>query len=269
MISVELLDRLVDTVRSTPRYQGISVELVQKIGEQELNKGRSFIEAVKATRNKLHQVGGAYQEHAIPYSAWLAELKNTPSDLGDARLREFCRRMMAEHASTRERLPALERFYAAILEPIAPLQSVADLACGFNPLALPWMRLADNAPYYGCDIYADLADFFNNFLAHIRRPGKVEVCDLTHTIPSPPVQVAFLLKTLPCLEQVDKAIGLALLDRVQADFLLVSFPASSLSGRSKGMVKNYAAHFLEMIEGQPWSVTRFEFPSELAFLVKK
>jgi hypothetical protein len=35
------------------------------------------------------------------------------------------------------------------------------------------------------------------------------------------------------------------------------------------MVKNYATHFLEMIEGRRWSVKRFEFPSELAFLVKK
>jgi len=269
MISVELLDRLVKTVRSTPRYQGISVELVQQIGAQQLNKDRSFKEAVKATRNKLHQVGGAYQEHAIPYSAWLAELKSIPPDLGDARLRDFCRRMMGEHASTRERLPELERFYATILEPIVPLQSVADLACGFNPLALPWMRLAENAPYYGCDIYADLADFFNIFLTHLQRPGRVEVCDLTHSIPSQPVHLALLLKTLPCLEQVNKAIGLALLDCIQADFLLVSFPASSLSGCSKGMVKNYSAHFLEMIEGRCWSVKRFEFPSELAFLVKK
>ncbi|MGD0002933.1 MAG: hypothetical protein ABSE06_01745 [Anaerolineaceae bacterium] len=269
MISVELLNRLVEKVRSTPRYQEVSVELVQQIGAQELNKGRPFKNAVKATRNKIHQVGGAYQEHAILYPAWLAELKSTPPDLGDARLREFCWRMMGEHASTRERLPVLERFYATVLEPIAPLQSVADLACGFNPLALPWMMLAENAPYYGCDIYADLADFFNNFLAHLRCPGKVEVCDLTHSIPSQPVHLALLLKTLPCLEQVNKTIGLALLDRIQADFLLVSFPASSLTGRSKGMVKNYAAHFMKMIEGRPWSVMRFEFPSELAFLVKK
>jgi Ribosomal RNA methyltransferase (FmrO). len=269
MISLEMLNRLVDTVRSTPRYQGISVELVQQVGAQELGKDRSFKEAVKATRNKIHQVGGAYQEHAIHYPAWLAELENISPAPGDARLRDFCRRMMGEHASTRERLPVLDRFYAAILAPIAPIQSVADLACGFNPLALPWMLLADGAPYYGCDIYADLANFFNIFLAHLRHPGKVEVSDLTQSLPSQPVHLALLLKTLPCLEQINKGIGLPLLDRIQADYLLVSFPAYSLSGRSKGMVKNFEARFLKMIEGRPWSVQRFEFPSELAFLVKK
>jgi 16S rRNA (guanine(1405)-N(7))-methyltransferase len=269
MITEEILNRLVETVRSTPRYQGISVELVRQIGAQELGKGRSFKEAVKATRNKLHQVGGAYQEHAIRYAAWLDELKNIPAGAQDDRLKDFCRRMMGEHASTRERLVVLDNFYASILSSIAPIQSVADLACGFNPLALPWMPLADHAPYYACDIYADLADFFNVFLAHLHRPGKVEVCDLTQNIPSQPVQLALLLKTLPCLEQVNKEIGLGLLERIPADYLLVSFPASSLSGRSKGMVKNYAAHFMELIEVRRWSVQRFDFPTELAFLVKK
>jgi 16S rRNA (guanine(1405)-N(7))-methyltransferase len=269
MISEEILNRLVDTVRSTPRYQGISIELVQQVGTQELGKGRSFKEAVKATRNKIHQVGGAYQEHIIRYPAWRAQLANIPPDPADARLRDFCRRMMGEHASTRERLPLLDRFYSTILAPIAPIQSVADLACGFNPLALPWMPLSESASYFGCDIYVDLADFFNLFLAHLGRPGKVEVCDLTHQLPSQPVHLALLLKTLPCLEQVNKEIGLEILDRVQADYLLVSFPVASLSGRSKGMVKNYADHFLSLIEGRPWSVQRFEFSSELAFLVKK
>jgi len=269
MITADLLNRLVETVRSTPRYQGISLDLVQQIGAQELGKDRSFKEAVKATRNKLHQVGGAYQEHAIHYSAWLDELKNIPAGVDDARLKDFCRRMMGEHASTRERLAVLDSFYASILALIAPIRSVADLACGFNPLALPWMPLADHAPYYACDIYAELADFFTVFLAHLHRPGKVEVCDLTQSVPSQPVHLALLLKTLPCLEQVNKAIGLELLDRIPADYLLVSFPASSLSGRSKGMVKNYAAHFMELIEVRGWSVQRFDFPTELAFLVKK
>ncbi len=269
MISEDMLNRLVDTVRATPRYQGISKELVQRVGAQELAKGRSFKEAVKATRNKIHQVGGAYQEHAIRYPAWLDELKGIPSDPADVRLRDFSRRMMGEHASTRERLAVLDDFYSSILGAIAPLQSVADLACGLNPLALPWMPLAQDAPYYGCDIYADLANFCTIFLAHLGRPGRVEVCDLTQNIPTQPVQLALLLKTLPCLEQVNKEIGLEFLDRVQADYLLVSFPVASLSGRARGMVKNYAAHFMALIEGRPWSVQRFEFSSELAFLVKK
>jgi hypothetical protein len=35
------------------------------------------------------------------------------------------------------------------------------------------------------------------------------------------------------------------------------------------MVKNYESHFREMIGGKPWGVRRFEFPGELAFLIRK
>jgi 16S rRNA (guanine(1405)-N(7))-methyltransferase len=83
------------------------------------------------------------------------------------------------------------------------------------------------------------------------------------------VQLAFALKTIPCLEQVDKQIGLRLLQQLDADYILVSYPAHSLGGRSKGMVKNYAAAFQEMVTGQSWSIQRFDFPGELAFLIHK
>jgi 16S rRNA (guanine(1405)-N(7))-methyltransferase len=68
---------------------------------------------------------------------------------------------------------------------------------------------------------------------------------------------------------LDKEIGLRLLDSVPAGYVLVSFPAHSLGGRSKGMVKNYEAHFRELVSVRPWGVEKFEFPGELAFLVKK
>ena len=59
-----------------------------------------------------------------------------------------------------------------------------------------------------------------------------------------------------------------LLDSLQAKYLLISFPAKSLGGRSKGMVQNYEALFEGWLEGRDWAVKRFEFENELAFLVE-
>ncbi len=59
------LDELVAAVLAGPRYRPISGEMVRRIAAQELEKGRSWKETIKATRNKLHQVGGAYQEAGI------------------------------------------------------------------------------------------------------------------------------------------------------------------------------------------------------------
>ena len=111
--------------------------------------------------------------------------------------------------------------------------------------------------------------FANAFLVHTRQDGRAEVYDLVQEVPARPVQVALALKTIPCLEQVDKEIGLRLLEGVQAGHILVSFPAHSLGGRSKGMVKNYESHFREMVSVHSWLVKRFEYPGELAFLVSK
>ena len=66
-----------------------------------------------------------------------------------------------------------------------------------------------------------------------------------------------------------RRFGRTLLDQLDAGYILVSYPAHSLGGRSKGMVKNYAAAFQEMVAGQPWTIQRFDFPGELAFLIHK
>ena len=87
--------------------------------------------------------------------------------------------------------------------------------------------------------------------------------------PQQPVHLALLLKTIPCLEQLDKQVGIRLLEGIQAEHILVSFPAHSLGGQSRGMVQNYEAHFREMVAGRHWSVQRFLFPGELAFLVSR
>ncbi|MDR3575566.1 MAG: hypothetical protein P4L50_17035 [Anaerolineaceae bacterium] len=263
------IEELVKAVQKGASYRSISPVLIRRIGVQELAKGRSWKEAVKATRNKLHQVGGAYQEQEPDYPAWQAELDAIDPIREPEQLKTFCRKVMQFHASTRERLPDLEHFYAETLAALGPIRSILDAACGFNPLALPWIPLAQDAIYYGCDIYADMVEFMNSFLTKVRRPGNVEVCDLIHACPGQSVQVALLLKTIPCLEQMEKTAGRALLDGIQAEHLLVSFPARSLGGRSKGMVQNYEAHFRQLIEGQPWRIQRFEFASELAFLVSK
>lgn len=263
------LEALVAEVQSSPKYRTIHPGLVRRIAAQELAKGRKAREVVKAVRNKLHQVGGAYQEASIDYTKLTDELVTLPARLDDPALQTFCRRAMQQHASTRERLPILEKIFSQALAPLAPVTSLLDLACGLNPLALPWMPLAADAPYYACDIYSDQMEFLNRFLAHVGRPGRADLCDLTAELPAKRVQVALLLKTIPCLEQVDKSIGTRLLEGIPADHLLVSFPVASLGGRGKGMLENYEAHFTQLTSERAWRIQRFEFSSELAFLVSR
>ncbi|NPV85443.1 MAG: 16S rRNA methyltransferase [Anaerolineae bacterium] len=263
------LEELMRVVRSSARYRVIHESVVRRIAAQELSKRRSLKEAIKATRSKLHQVGGAYRQQQISYAHWCEKLAAVGQSPNDPALQDFCRQMMACHASTRERLPFVETFFTTTLQAISPLRSVLDLGCGLNPLAIPWMPLADGARYDACDIYEDLTGFMKQFLSHIRQPGEVECCDLVQTCPSRPAHVALLLKMLPCLEQQDKGIAARLLQSIPAEHILISFPVRSLSGISKGMEKHYQTHLMAILEGQNWKVSRHLFASELAFLISR
>lgn len=260
------LAALIAAVSAGANYRHLDARLVEAVAATELAKGRNFKESVKATRNKLHQVAGAYLPDRPDYAAWL---KTIVQANGVDELRTACRQVMAHHASTRERLPFLEPFYSTILAELPPIHSVLDIACGLNPLAAAWMPLRADARYYACDIYQDQIDFLNGAFQHGGLNGQAFMGNLLMGVPSQSVDVALLLKTIPCLEQLDKNIGARLLDQINAPVMVVSFPARSLGGHSKGMVQNYADHFDELIAGRPWQVTRFDFPTELVFRVIK
>ena len=261
------LDELVTAVSHSPKYQHVSPELIRRIGAEELAKRRSYKEAVKATKNKLHQVGGAYQDGKIDYGRALVRLTEAERRGSEAQ-RDALMEVMRLHTSTRERLPILERFYADILADVPTVDSVMDIACGLNPLARDWMPLVENTTYLAYDIYDDMMRFLGDYFDLAGIPGKAEVRDVAAEPPTEPVDLVLLLKTLPVLAQIDKTAVPRLLDSLQAKYLLVSFPAKSLGGRNKGMVQNYEVQFEDWIAGRDWHVERFEFENELAFLVE-
>ena len=152
----ERLAELVAAVLESAKYQHIYPGLVERIATQEFSKGRKFKETLKATKNKLHQIGGAYQ--AGPnYTAALAQL--TAANYNPDSLRSACRQIMQQHTSTKERLPILDEFYSTLFAALPPIHSVLDIACGLNPLTIPWMPLAEGASYLACDIYLDMLGF--------------------------------------------------------------------------------------------------------------
>jgi 16S rRNA (guanine(1405)-N(7))-methyltransferase len=260
---------LVDTVRASPKYRSVSVELVRSIGARELAKRRPLKEAIKVTKNRLHQVGGAYQERRIDYAACLDLLRQPALSDDPMEWRSACRQVMERHASTRERLPILDQFYAQVLAGIGPIRSVLDLACGLHPLSIPWMPLAEDSVYYAYDVYEDMIEFLNAFFALRACRGRAEVVDVTQLQAMPPVDLALLLKNLPCLEQLHSDISLRLLESIPATHLLVSFPVHTLGGRQKGMADQYETRFREQLAGKPWQVTRRPFATELALLITK
>jgi 16S rRNA (guanine(1405)-N(7))-methyltransferase len=260
------LSRLLTAVLRSPKYHHVHPGFIERIGAAELAKGLKLRAAVKATKNKLHQVGGAYFTTKFGYDLWFRALKESA---GEPHIQKVaCREILMLHASTQERLPILDEFYETIFSELPKVESILDVACGLNPLTIPWMPLDKGTRYYACDIYRDMVAFLNRCLPLFGLEGRAEVCDAIAAPPSQTVDLAFILKAIPCLEQVDKDAGTRLLDSINARHIVVSYPVSSLGGRAKGMTENYEASFIGLIEGRGWEVKKLLFKTELVFIVK-
>lgn len=263
-----MLDNTISAILANPKYRAIDPGLVRQLAERELAQNRSAKDVVKQVRSKLHQVGAVYLDSKLDFTALTGMVEAMPEHDSDA-LKVFSRSAMQLHASTRERLPILETFYPTVLAGLGPIHSLADYACGLNPLTYPWLPLAPDAHLWAGDIFSDLAAFLNRYFLKAGWSGQAVVNNLSTEIPTQPVQLGLLLKALPCLEQLDKSLPARLLAELPGEYLLVTFPAHSLGGRSKGMVRNYSERFDQLTAGKGWQIQRYEFPGELAYLVKR
>jgi len=262
------LEALVVAVQGSGKYRTVSPDLIRNIGARELAAHGNLREAIKASKSKLHQVGAAYLPARLQYERWeraLTEVRGDP-----VALRDVCRQVLAQHASTRERLPILDSIFQRTLAELAPLSSVLDVASGLNPLAAPWMPLAPGARYDACDIYSDMVGFVGNCLPIMGLAGAATVRDVTLGLPEMSgVDVVLLLKAVPCLEQIDKGCVPRILASLPSRHVVVSYPARSLGGADRRMVDNYAAHMRALLQGRNWLCQRFDYPSELVFLLER
>lgn len=261
------LQSVVEAVLTSRKYQAIDPSLVAAVAGVELGKGRSHKEAVKATKNQLHQSAAVYQSGRMAYDRWLDELRDAWPD--ESARRPLLRQLMAAHSSTNERLGILDDFYPRIFALLPPIHTLLDIACGLNPLALPWMALAPDASYLAVDVFGDQVAFLNDFFQLANVAGRAETRNVLTDCPTEPVDLALILKTIPCLEQMEKDAGQRLLAQVQARHLVISFPSRSLGGREKGMASTYSARFAELTRGWDAKVTRLDFLNELVFVVER
>ena len=264
----EKLPELLGLVTENPKYQGISSSLVERIARQMLPRYNSMREAAKAVRTKLHQLTGAYNTNLNGYAQdEVNSGVNSEDGLLDAKA--WASPWLQTHASTKERLAFIDDFFKISLRSIAPVQSVLDLACGLNPLCIPWMPLADQFTYHACDVVLPNLKIVETFFGRFNIQGSVSECDLSDCVPDTQVQLALLLKTLPLLDQIDKSITPKLLRALNAEYVLISYPLKSLGGKSKGMEQTYRAQFLSLMRDTGWEWEEHRFPNELAFLVRK
>lgn len=261
-------EEFLERVRQNQKYAQLNTSLVEQIAREELKNQKNWRTALKTTRTRLHRLTGAFLSSKIDY-AHLTEKFEVINPSDPSELRKLSKQLMMLHASTNERLPFLDHFFFTCLEPLGKVASILDLACGLNPLAIPWMPLKSDFSYFACDVIDPMVSFLNSFFANTNQAGTAFVCNLFQEIPSMHVELAYLLKLLPILDQIESDISIRLLESLNADHILISYPSKSLGGRSKGMKQTYHQHFQRITEGRNFRIQEFEFSNEIAYLLSR
>jgi 16S rRNA (guanine(1405)-N(7))-methyltransferase len=262
------IDEIVAQVRASHKYRQVCRTTIRRLAIEELAKRETLKRAVKAVKSRLHQAYGAYESH-FDYARAYRDLGAAYANGDDLEIHAVCHQLLALHASTRERLPILHRFYEAVFAHTGLPRTLLDLACGLNPLALPWMGLTPGTIYHAYDIDGERVDFLNQFFALTQVEGYARCQDLICEPPQRQADLAFLLKTATCLERQRAGSTLALLDALDVAQVVVTFPVRSLGRREKGMAAQYEAVFLDMLSDRSWAVAQLDLPAELTFVVDK
>ncbi len=215
-------------VLAAPKYRSLDPALVERFAAEAVARTRTPAEAVKHAKRKLHQAYGAF---AAGSTARAVEACVDAVHAG-ADVRDACRAAMAAHASTAERVGHLDELAATVAGWCGTPGSVADLACGLGPLAIPWLALAPGAAYDCCDVDRDLVAALGRLGEILPVTVRARTCDLVaDPPPAPGADLVLLLKTMTTLEQQRPGATAALLARLRSRHVVVSLPAGSLGGR--------------------------------------
>lgn len=165
------------------------------------------------------------------------------------------------HPSTQERAhdyPLLKQ----IIENLRP-ESVLDLGCGINPIALA----KPGVYYYSYDIDEQSLGIVENFFRSNNLAGKVFTADLRTHRDFPEADLALLLKVVDLLDKKGHKISEELMKCLKCKHLIVSFSTKTLSGKpmnhpQRGWIERLCARL-----GYKYSLHKGK--NELFYLIEK
>lgn len=258
-MSNDLLDKLLHS----RNYRDICPDTVRRVWSECEKRYKRAKDVDRAAREALHGISGAFmtpqeaRQLAYDMQAWCVN----KTDAG-------LERMLGRHASTRERLPLpdMDAMYDRIFSITGRPRSVLDLACGINPIYLG----ARGVSTMGIDVSGTAVYAVNCFHDSYRMPVSAHCADLLcpGSIPGERFDIALLFKLLPLLERQESGSPMQILQAVNAEFLVVSFPTRTLGGRNVGMAAHYSDWMQAHIPTTRRTAAQFEARNELFFILQ-
>jgi 16S rRNA (guanine(1405)-N(7))-methyltransferase len=127
------MDDLIRSILSSRKYRGLGIpeETLRDLVEQERGRNRSAKELEQAVREKLHNIVAPYLGDPDYVTAG-ARLEAAFASDKPEQVKTVCRDLLAAHASTCERLPAMAEFYPRLFALTGCIRSVCP-GWGFRP----------------------------------------------------------------------------------------------------------------------------------------
>ena len=263
------VERFVTEIQRSKKYRGYEIceDTIRDLLRVELGQHNRQRDAVKAARKKLHRVVAPYLGDP-DYEVAKTELETAFQLEDQTAIREANARILATHASTRERLSILDEFYPRIFEATGTPGTILDIACGLNPLCFAWMGLPASTRYYAYDIHRQRVGLINHYFSLVGMEPLARVQDVLVHTPVEQGDVAFLFKELHRFEGRQRGCSLRLLDALRVRHLVVSFSTKNLS-QTRNLVSHFRRMFHRIVAERPWHVAEITIQNELVFCVDK
>jgi 16S rRNA (guanine(1405)-N(7))-methyltransferase len=263
------IDALVDDLLASRKYRALDLprDTVRDLLTRELAHHSSEKDALKSVREKLHNIVASYLGDP-DYTAAQGEFTSAFDRASRPAVEAICRRLLASHASTRERLAILPKFYPRLFALTGVPGTILDLACGLNPFALPWMSLPPHVQYHAYDLHHPRVALINHYFQLEGLQPLGEHRDILVNPPQVSADVAFFFKEAHRFEQRRRGASREFFQALQVNWLLVSLPTENLTGR-RSLLDSQRRRMSEILDGLSWPVEEILFDREIVFCIQR
>lgn len=257
-----------EEILTSKKYATLYKPMVLRICEEEYKKHTNDKNRIKAVKNVLHSMYGAYIS-ADSYKKASKLMDNFIVERQEVERREILNNILHLHASTRERMQYLSVFYNYIFDNVGEVKSIVDIGCGFNPLTMSYFPEIGDIKYHALDIDGRIAELNNRYFSAIKMPPLARCVDIITETPDISADVVFLFKVLPLIDRQSKDRSARLIREIDAQYLIITYPTKSLTGKEKGMKSFYAAAFEDVLGGTLSIASKKQIGDELVYVVIK
>lgn len=240
------MENLISEIKQKPEFQDLPDSFIKKILQNYLNKHNLSTPKNKKSRKLLIKI--IRSELRTSAGQYVEKTRNHKDTLN-------------YHRSTSERLNEYD-YIKSKIEKIGA-QSILDLGCGLNPIAIAKKGIK----YYAYDIKSEYLDRIKSYFAENGLTGEVYHEDITQINYFPKSDLCLMLKLLDILGKNKKEISRKLIGKIDSKYFIISFATKTLSG--KEMNRPYRRWFENLLKELKFEYEIHRTSNELFYILKK